>query len=180
MKVDFSNKPDSATHYFEGDEYRYFRWVRNISKTSYEYISETGRAREDSWGIHAMSEKTFSSYILDVKEIPVAEPTRAEELHAQLQRMIDEEPSEAFNTKAGDKWFEWDRDYLYVSDNIKYRAKVYKELHVPWDWLDDSVSYVQVRSDGTVITNTMERIPLRLDLEGVKLPVLVNRPKDSK
>ena len=68
----------------------------------------------------------------------------------------------------------------FISINMEYRAKPKKELVVPWEFIAEWVCSVEVRGNGTVIAvddydNAM-RLPLKLDLEGIDLPVAVKRP----
>lgn len=76
-----------------------------------------------------------------------------------------------------------DLDALYP--NHEYRAKPKKELIVPWELIDESISEIEVLKDKRAffIKDDCEiRIRhlayyLKLDLEGIDLPVTVKRPE---
>ena len=95
----------------------------------------------------------------------------------QVVRMCRGEESQFKDSEEG--WV----DALRVTMSIhhEYRAKPKKELVVPWEWLDDDVCAIDISPTGKCFAIIEDEecypLPIKLDLEGVKIPVIVKRPK---
>ena len=80
-------------------------------------------------------------------------------------------------------WYDFDKESYEFYINEQYRAKPKKELIVPWEWIADDVYRVEVSEDGKVMTISTkynnESIPLKLDLDGVDLPAIIDRPSEK-
>ena len=97
---------------------------------------------------------------------------REKMLCEQVLRMCRGEASEILVEK---KWVVVnDLDALYPSH--EYRAKPKKELIVPWEWIPDNVFEITVPESGVIYNNFGYTMHIKLDLEGIELPVTVNRP----
>lgn len=67
----------------------------------------------------------------------------------------------------------------------KYRAKPIKTLFIPWDFISDDINHISVQSKDCITAfkdhmdeNGVKLNGLKLDLDGICLPVLAMRPRN--
>lgn len=119
--------------------------------------------------------------IINDPMIIVCRTEREKMLCEQVLRVVRGEPSqELVNTY----WKDVQPDHIINIDKlIRYRAKPKKELVVPWEWIDEKYNVCVVDlnmqigfkvSEDSNSTNIGQAI--KLDLEGIDLPVTVKRP----
>lgn len=105
---------------------------------------------------------------------------RQKMLCEQVIRMCRGEASQ-FKRTSTNKW----EDKVPTSElytNIEYRAKPKKELVVPWEFIADDIIEITVSEDNSpyckTATNHWGHVlrGLKLDLDGIDLPVTVTRP----
>lgn len=79
-------------------------------------------------------------------------------------------------------WQSFHDRVILVDDDIEYTRAAPKLPEIPWEWIDDGVSEIEIRSDLFIMRAsdglevTYEVNPFKLDLTGVTLPVTVKRP----
>ena len=183
--IDFSKAPDSATHYIDGCD------VIN-SEVSIWKIKEVTlwvNGSDFSWGLCT---KWFPISLLTLltppKEIPCVKMTkiattvsfahsvtcnneREVMLCEQVLRMCS---GEACQYKVLGKWLTHKFTYMLIDG--EYRAKHKKELVIPWEWLPDDVTIVEVDESG-VHDQGSNPLRIKLDLTEIELPVIVTRPE---
>ena len=93
----------------------------------------------------------------------------------QVLRMCRDEASQEL-TQYEDRSVWSDASPFEVDLSTTYRAKPKKELIVPWEWIPDNVFEITVPESGVIYNNFGYTMHIKLDLEGIELPVTVNRP----
>jgi len=66
----------------------------------------------------------------------------------------------------------------------KAYSRAYETVHVPWAFIADNVSQLELTEMGAIYaifdSGDRERLPLKLDISGARLPQTIHRPKDEK
>jgi len=115
--------------------------------------------------------------------IIVCKTDREVMLCEQVLRVVRGEPSqELVNTY----WKDVQPDHIINIDKlIRYRAKPIKTLFIPWDFISDDINHISVQSKDCITAfkdhmdeNGVKLNGLKLDLDGICLPVLAMRPRN--
>ena len=105
---------------------------------------------------------------------------REKMLCEQVLRMCRGEKSQIKCTET-DIWYDFDE--AVISHLPEYRAKPKKELVVPWEFINDEIIEITFTKDNSPYCKTATHHHghvlqgLKLDLEGIDLPVTVKRPE---
>lgn len=166
--TDFSKKPEGATHY-DAQQHETFWYKIKNGKWQFTW------GRCSAWYVDESSNHEFLALIPNTLTV-TCDNEHDLMLHQQLQRLINNEPSQYCRD---DEWVDLTSD----SNNPKavcitevYRAKPKKELVVPWDILADEVIEVRVDKNGCIYDGGTP-LRIKLDLTDIELPVTVKRPE---
>ena len=102
----------------------------------------------------------------------------------QVLRMCRDEASQEL-TQYEDRSVWSDASPFEVDLSTTYRAKPIKTLFIPWDFISDDINHISVQSKDCITAfkdhmdeNGVKLNGLKLDLDGICLPVLAMRPRN--
>ena len=185
-EIDFSNAPDGATHYSPESEMMHVVWYKAVKKNSHD---ASCHMEGSGWKTCTVNDAQFDIHrnimipiplVVNNDSIITCKTEREVMLCKQVIRMCRGEASQQLFK--GD-WYDFDSDSYEFYINEQYREKLKKELVIPWEWIADDVYRVEVGEGGKVTTISTkynnESIPLKLDLDGVDLPTIIDRPSEK-